>query len=297
MPSRTKKFSAATCSADFFDVPIANAVSKPLSSTEIENIAQLQPKPLNNWLQQVITNIDNTFETENNDRLNNLWKPIYKQCYRLTKHRYPFYASAERDLDAKSFSKLFSKKGLVTQYKNKHLIPYLNQTTNRLKWHPIFRKNNKMAASSIRFFEKTDLLTKELFKYDSNEAQIKLKFYPWKISHNSRRFELDAGEIKIYYQYGTPHEEIITWPLHTREIGSELLFTDRDKTITRIFEPGELSVFKLLKHGKLKPYKNKTKLIFTDGKHSMTYMFKTEKNEDPFVFRKVENFRCPKKIM
>jgi len=266
-------------------------------TTEIENIAALQPKPISNWLKQIVTNIDNTFKTENSVRLNALWQPTYKQCQRYTSNRYPFYASAERDLDADSFNKLFSKRGLVTKFKNKHLKPYIKESGNRLKWQPIFRKGNKVATKSIRFFEKSTLLTKELFKYDSNEAQINLSFYPWKISHNSRRFELNTGGAKIYYQYGTPHEETITWPLHTRKSGTELLFTDRDKSTSKAFESGELSVFKLLKLGQLKPYKNKTKLILSDGKHSMTYLFKTEKNEDPFVFRKVENYKCPKKIM
>jgi len=268
-----------------------------LVTTEIENIAHLQPKPLNNWLKQVVANIDSTFRTENTLRLNALWQPIYKKCHRYTVNRYPFYASAERDSDADSFNKLFSKRGLVTQFKSQHLKPYIKQIGNRLKWQPIFRKNNKVAIKSIRFFEKGMLLTKELFKYDPNEAQINLSFYPWKISHNSRRFELNTGGASIYYQYGTPHEETILWPLQTRESGTEFLFTDRNKTVSKIFESGELSIFKLLKLGQLKPYKKKTKLILTDGKHTMTYLFKTEKNEDPFVFREIENYRCPKKIM
>jgi type VI protein secretion system component VasK len=266
-------------------------------TTEIELIAQLQPKPLNDWLKQIVTNIDSTFRTENSLRLNTLWQPVYERCHRYTVNRYPFYDTAERDVAADSFNRLFSKSGLVTRFKEQHLKPYITQTAQRLKWHPIFRNNNKTAAQSLRFFEKSSLLTKELFKYNPNKAQINLSFYPWTISHNSRRFELKTGGAKIYYQYGTPHEEIITWPLHTRESGAELLFTDRDKTISEIFEPGELSIFKLLKLGQLKPYKNKTKLSFTDGKHTMNYLFKTEKNEDPFVFRKVENYRCPKKIM
>ncbi len=255
------------------------------------------PMPLQNWMYQFIVQVRQLLVQETEQYINTTWRENVVNFYTTyIEGRYPVFRNSQDDIQIEHFNRFFGPKGILQNYINDYLFPFLK--TDTVRWST--QKYNDICLTIPAFvmteLERAQLIQQLFFKEKEKSYEklmLKVLYLPPKVT-----LKIQCGE-KIYFIRNKDTQIEINWPLTTDRSYKDLVFTIQKEGIveyTKIFQ----GVWHWLR--------------FTDQQYNMKstipLIFTLKKNEDTvvqcqvqpkhkaniFIHGIIEKFRCPSQL-
>lgn len=187
----------------------------PGVASKIEKEAKYAlPEPLKSMTQTLAAESKGVIFNSSKEQLNRLWQSeviaFYKQAIQ---GRYPFSKASSNDMTLDDFSRLFAQGGLLDQFFNTHLKPFVD--TSGKTWRMISQDGQTIAVSpvSLAQFQAAQKLRTIFFAAGSQKPLLNFTLKPLMLRNNPKKFWLDIeGQKTEYTQNELPRPVAFQWP-------------------------------------------------------------------------------------
>jgi type VI secretion system protein ImpL len=211
-------------------------------------------------------------------------------CRRALQGRYPFSASAQQDVAAGDFSRLFAPNGLFDSFFQQNLAEKVNQATSPWSFNPGFSGR----ASDLNSFERASLL-RSVFFATGTTPFIELRVRVMSMDPEIARLSFDAGGQSLEYMHGPQMPLTVIWPAPQGADRVRLSIETRDGHSASVTNQGFWALHRMFDRGRFilgNSPENFTLQYNLDGR-TLTLEVKTDSIYNPFRLAAVRNFNCP----
>jgi type VI secretion system protein ImpL len=152
---------------------------------------------------------------------------LAQACSALTHQRFPFDASATRDMAAPDFARLFGPDGLFDEFRRSQLGQRVD--TSRRPW----KARSPMVDESMpAAFEQAAAIKALFFHGDAPLPELKLRLTPQRMDPQLLQFSVDVDGQLLRFENGPPRSKDLLWPGPA----------STQKVLLRILPPGPAGV-------------------------------------------------------
>ena len=258
--------------------------------------AESLPSPLNLWLVQLTQQswqlILNTTQTY----IDTLWSnKIYSFYQKELEERYPVSRSSTLDASFKSFSTFFAGYGMLDQFFQIYLSPFLELNSNA--WTLKKREGSSLPLSNDSLIQLQRLyqFKEKFFPNHASELTFSIKLVPIAFTPDITQFNLQIDQ-KKYLELNKNNQELsLTFDGRNLQFIHYEIYTNTDTPIIKTFT-GPWAFLRLLDSHYLEEQLDQKHFdfILEDNKHGAKYEFITDVYPNPFAQEEKINFYLPK---
>ena len=261
----------------------------------IANEAAALPDPIDDWITGIAGDTIALTREAVLAQLNARWRAdVLPFCTAATTGRYPFDQSSRIDVNIADFGRLFGPSGLIDNFTNEHLLPYVDTTTRPWQWRADFN----LPAERLQPFEKARAIRNGLFPGGAGPIMA-FTLEPKDLTPNASRVTLNVdGQVLAYFN-SAARPEPMTWPGPDGTNLISMTFTPVDgsgEIITS--ETGAWAWLRMIRKGNLK----RTQLpeLFTltlaKGPYRAKFELRANSVDNPFDLSMFGAFKCPSRF-
>jgi type VI secretion system protein ImpL len=262
----------------------------------------LYPEPIRSWLNSLATNTWQLMLFEAQTYINNEWQQkILPKYYAQLDNRFPLRTLASNDITLESFQSFFSPDGIVEQFFNNHLAPFVDVHSTHWRLKTVDGGTLQLPNSTLNFFKKAAQLRNLYYGHFHQKIAIPFKIQFGKASENLDHAALTMGKQKLIHQPGTNLSQTTTtfiWPDNKQT--AEMIFYHRDGIhYERLKTEGPWSWFKLLASTQIHRdnQANQYRGTFKKDDYSLAFnLTAINKHQNPFDLKRFTDIQFPKEI-
>ena len=198
-------------------MPLASALQDPAGARAAELLGALRaesaaaPPPLSAMWLGLADALAGAQRQALERRLGNSLAELAQACRRLTADRFPFAATATRDLPHADFARLFGPQGLFDSVFRQHLAVRVDSSRRpwRLRDEPA---PPPQAQAALRSFEMAEDIRRLFFPGGRGLPQLRLQLTPSAMDAELLLFSLDVDGQLLRYENGPRRAKLLTWP-------------------------------------------------------------------------------------
>jgi type VI secretion system protein ImpL len=244
----------------------------------VANIAARQPAPLKYWLQSVsrfdFLQAAALADTRSMQAINAAWQSsVLPVCAATLDDRYPVAASSSQDVTLADFSTLFAPGGLLDEFWQQHLEPYVD--TGGTPWRLKRQTGLPLADSSLAFFERVAVIRSAMFSGRERTPRLNMQVKPVSLSADTTMVRLVNGSQDLVYRHGPQMVTNFSWP-PAGENQAQIDFSrlsDPDRA-SSIVKRGPWALFRLF---------DRANTEVSESRHGMRVTFAHEGSEASFL--------------
>jgi type VI secretion system protein ImpL len=136
---------------------------------------------------------------------------LSQSCRRLVDERFPFAASARRDMPMADFAQLFGPQGLLDDFFRVHLAAQVD--TSRRPWRLAGGAAPQgRTLASLRAFEMAADIRRLFFAAGGPLPQLQLRLTPVRMDEELLQFSIDVDGQLLRYENGPRRSKLLLWP-------------------------------------------------------------------------------------
>jgi type VI secretion system protein ImpL len=314
---------------------LRDQVNEVANRLEVE--AARKPPPLNSMLQKLARDSTDSIRSLR-DRLNTLWRSAQVAPYfdNNLSGRYPLARSfiemagqapgvrpstnaiqwsgggqapsltseaanlaAPKDIDLNAFGRFFGPNGLMDDFFQKHLRPYVDTSQTTWAWRGPGGPEDAVAPDALLAFQRAAEVKQAMFSGDSQQPAIRFELLPRDMGRAVVRAALTIDGQQVNYQINqsgavTP----LRWPGPNPGQVRLKLEPTLPGSRSEISESGSWAWLRLLDRAQLRSTSQpgNFEVTFRVGNRQAVYEMRVNSALNPFRLNALEGFRCPQQL-
>ncbi len=220
---------------------------------------------------------------------------VLAACTAAVSLRYPFDPTSDEDTPSEDFAKLFAPGGMLDQFFNTHLKPYVDASDHPWRWQSADGIQIHLPDEVLREFERAAAIREGLFAADGKSPSVRFDIQPVKVDERINTVTLDVDGQELVYRHGPIRRTPMQWP-GKEPSGALLSFApDRDEPATALSRQGPWDFLRLLAAGQVEAEgPTQFRLHFLIGDRETTFMVHAASAHNVFaVLDQFAEFHCP----
>jgi type VI secretion system protein ImpL len=224
---------------------------------------------------------------------------ISEFCDKAITGRYPFTKGSPRDVTQEDFTRLFSAGGLIDEFFQKNLAPFVNTSTRPWSFKNMGDASLGESSSSLAQFQRAQAIREVFFRGGGQGAAIRLEFKPLAMDVTITQFILDVDGQLVKYGHGPQVPTQVQWPgpRGSTQVRLQLSPPSATGASGLVFE-GPWALFRMFDQVQIETTVQPEKFIATfnvDGRKAQ-FDVMTSSVQNPFRLRELEQFQCPSQL-
>nr|WP_274612862.1 type VI secretion system membrane subunit TssM [Bradyrhizobium brasilense] len=217
-------------------------------------------------------------------------------CQAGVYQRYPLFAAATEDVTLKDFSDLFRPGGILDDFFQKYLSPFVIEGRTGLGLATIDGAAAPIQADALAQFQRAREIRRSFFSGSGSAPAVKFSIKPVYLASKLLRatFVMDGKE--IVYRHEAPRAYDLEWPSRTDASTASVALASLDGTEERIERSGPWALFRLIDASRPTSRGAPDRFTITIGRPDrpdVTYELRAESVSNPFSLGVLRSFRCP----
>ncbi|MGW8392302.1 type VI secretion system membrane subunit TssM [Pseudoduganella sp. HUAS MS19] len=216
-------------------------------------------------------------------------------CNKAIAGRYPFARGSTRDVTPDDFSRLFAPGGLMDDFFQKNLAPYVNTATRPWSFRPVNDAAAPASSAALLQFQRAQTI-RDVFFRNGPAISMRLDLKPVTMDASINQFILDVDGQLVKYSHGPAVPAQVQWPgpRGSTQVRLQLSPVSTAGASGRTFE-GAWALFRLFDQVQVDGTGQPEKFFATfnvDGRKAQFEVL-TNSVRNPFRLPELGQFQCP----
>ncbi|HEY1935671.1 MAG TPA: type VI secretion system membrane subunit TssM [Acetobacteraceae bacterium] len=216
-------------------------------------------------------------------------------CRQAVTNRYPFYASSPNDIPLEDFSRLFSANGMLDQFFNQQLRPFVDTSGATWKAQAVAGVTPPVTPDALAQFQRAEAI-RDLFFSGGAQPSVKFDVMPKTLDNGATQVTLELNGTTVNYAHGPQRPTPVTWPGAAGTNSARLVFSPPPSGGTGVLSAsGPWALFRLFGMGTLQQAGSSDRytLTFQLGSRQASFEIRAGSVLNPFAPGVLQDFRCP----
>jgi type VI secretion system protein ImpL len=262
---------------------------------KIRTDATRVPAPLAPALNQVATNAIRIQGGDARTAIAEAWKAqVLPFCTQALENRYPLVRSSNVDVTIDDFSRLFAPGGLIDNFFNANLKPFVDTSHLPWRWQKADDIELHISNDVLQEFQRASVIRDLLFS--GGKPSLKVQVTPVALDPAATQVLLEVNGQTLTYSHGPPRPGLLEWPGTLASEGRLALQPAQPGQASSITKRGPWSLFRLFDQARIEQgaYADKARMTFDVGGRKVTYDLQANSVINPLTMKELAEFRCPK---
>ncbi|MFI4982751.1 MAG: type VI secretion IcmF C-terminal domain-containing protein [Nevskiales bacterium] len=213
-------------------------------------------------------------------------------------NRYPMVASSTADVPVDDFARLLAPGGMMDQFFEKYLKPFVDTTQKPWKWQSADHVPLGLAADSLVAFERAAQIRDALFG-TGTQVQVRFELVPVALDPQVGQISMDIAGQTLSWSHGPPEQGRFQWPGAGGKTLVRVTMTPANGNQGQVVErDGPWALLRLLDTARVTPsgQPDKFRITFTGAGGTATFELNASSVNNPFTLPALRSFRCPPKL-
>lgn len=269
--------------------------SDPIAQVLIS--ANQLPQPLHRWLSTLAQNSWQLILEQAHRYISAVWQTTVYPSYQQTiANHYPFGPLSDPDVSVSDFSHFFGNDGILTQFFNQYLSPFIDSSQPVWQW----RKQNGLTlmkdSSLLATLERGGIIS-SMFFGTHQAPHVQFRLWPTAIGPNVADVILQLNGQIINAKPASQFNQVFSWPGNSAAAGLTLTFinSQKQKIVWQI--PGAWALFRFLAQVQVTQKSPQDfHLLISHQGLAAKYDLSALQLINPFLPQVIGEFSLPKKI-
>ena len=258
------------------------------------------PPPLHTWLNKLALNSWKAILQDSLKYINSTWQSTVLSAYDTTiDQHYPLFKESESDVALNSFAKFFAPSGIIDQFFQTYLQPFIDTKQAYWTWKKVDGEQLAVSQATLEMLMRASLIRKMYFAEGQPLPSVGFTLAPVALSPTASAFSLDIGGqlLQLASAAENPDKVHLIWPSAEAE-NVTMKFTNLQGEPSTLTEAGPWALFRLLDKAHLSTTANpkRFKLTFDLNGSAAKYELIADKPVNPFIEGILSSFRCPRDL-
>lgn len=222
---------------------------------------------------------------------------VLEYCSKAVAGRYPFSKESARDVTQEDFARLFAPGGVIDDFFQKNLAPYVNTTTRPWSFRDMGASSLGVNSGSLLQFQRAQAIRDVFFRPGSPLPGVRVELKPLDMDDSITRLVLDVDGQLIEYTHGAQVPKQVQWPGPggSRQVRIEL--TPPGDGSVQVFE-GPWALFRLFDQARIEGGAQPEQFVatFDVGGRKARFRVISGSVQNPFRLPELEQFQCPGRL-
>ncbi len=270
--------------------------------SKIRALAAEAPLPLKTWLTDIADNSWHYVLQAASQFIETAWQSNVISVYNTQiLNRFPFTAgTTKQEVDLNNFTTFLSKQGILTQFYQNFLQPFVNESDKQWQWRSLDNQKLPFTATALIQLQAASQFQDIWFPRTGSKFVIPFTLQAVSLSKNIKNFNLTInGELVKHEQDMPPIPHSIVWPNAKNSHKTSIrIVTNKNRVINSTLN-GDWAWFKLVHDNTQKVMANKKQLVvaLNISGYKVKYFLFTHGNTNPFLPATFQQFRLPEKLI
>lgn len=267
--------------------------------TDLSLLANILPEPIQTWARSIAQQVGQSLLTATQRHLNRVWyQTVFLPYDQTIQGRYPIFKKSLHNIALQDFITFFGPQGVIAQYQQKYLLPFVETTGSR--WKLRKREGQTIGLSTIVMteLERAQVIQALFFRKNSITTLFKMR-----LINLAPKLTVTLHYAGKRYQFTTNNlgNDVLEWPVKTvldSEEEQSLIFqiqADQSVGLSQHFS-GDWAWFRFLDWALSAVDQQRVLLTPKLGPYTVTYELSPLQATHPFVPGIIERFRCPPRL-
>lgn len=214
-------------------------------------------------------------------------------CRQAIAGRYPFARGSNRDVTPEDFARLFAPGGLMDQFFQTKLSPYVDISTRPWSFRRIGEASMGSGSAALPQFQRAQVL-RDVFFRGGNLPNLRLEFKPLEMDASITQFILDVDGQLVKYSHGPTLPSSVQWPGPRGSNQVRLQVLPTSGVSGQVFE-GPWALFRMFERVRMDAAGQPERFHVTfdvDGRKAR-FEIRTASVQNPFRLPELQQFQCP----
>ena len=264
------------------------------AAAQLQDAAKDLPKPIADMLQSVAQSSSAAVSAGASRELASSWRSQVVPLCQAALDRYPFVANSSSDVPSDDFAHLLGPGGMIDQFFNDHLKPFVDTSVRPWKWQAANNGQLSLSPGTLTQFENAALIRDSLFNGGTQMA-VRFALVPVSLDAGVGQITLDIGGQSLTYNHGPTESAQFQWPGQGGKTLVRVTMTPASGNATVTERDGAWALLRLLDTARVIPsgQPDRFRLIFTSQAGSAIFELNASSVRNPFTLPALRNFRCP----
>lgn len=251
------------------------------------------PEPIRSMLQQLSSaGTSQTLAATRESLSSAVGAQVGQFCHMATDGRYPFVRSSNRDVTREDFARLFAPGGLIDDFFQKNLAPFVDTSTRPWSFKRV-QEQSLGGPGNLAQFQRAATIRDVFFR---GGGSVRLDFKPLEMDPAITQFTLDVDGQLVKYAHGPQVPQSIQWPGSKGGVSARIQITPPGPggTSGQTTE-GAWALFRLFDKARVEGLgaPEKFKVTFDVEGRQASFEVTASSVQNPFRLRELAEFRCP----
>jgi type VI secretion system protein ImpL len=259
--------------------------------------ARRLPPPLDGWVGGMAENVSSISVGGARSQLGSLWdSQVRNFCAKATTKRYPLYKDSSSDMPLDDFAKLFAPNGLMDNFFNANLKPFVD--TSRLPWrwqHVEGTVDLGIPPGVLAEFQHAAAIREAFFGSNGSQPLVHFELTPVELDASATEVQIDVDGQHTDYRHGPLRPTPMQWPSPQTGAQTRVAFSSPTSGQASATNAGPWALFRLFDQSEMQPggSSDSFRVTFAAGGKHATYEVRTSSVLNPFNLKDLRQFRCP----
>ncbi len=264
------------------------------AAAQLAEAAKDLPKPIAEMLTSVAATSSAAVTAGASKELASAWRSQVVPLCEAALNRYPFVGSSSNDVPTDDFTRLLGPGGMIDQFFNDHLKPFVDTSVKPWKWQAANNGQLNLSPGTLVQFENAAMIRDSLFG-NGGSMTVRFTLVPVSLDAGIGQITLDIGGQSLTYNHGPAESMQFTWPGAGGKTLVRVTMTPASGSATVTEKDGAWALLRTLDNARVIPsgQPDKFRLIFSAPGGAATFELNASSVRNPFTLPALRNFRCP----
>ena len=263
------------------------------SAAKVKAESARMPEPIRSMLQQLSSAGTSQSLAATRESLSSaVGAQVGQFCHMAIDGRYPFVRGSNRDVTREDFARLFAPGGLMDDFFQKNLAPYVDTSTRPWSFKKV-QEQSLGGPGNLAQFQRAATIRDVFFR---SGGSVRLDFKPIDMDPAITQFTLDVDGQLVKYAHGPQVPQSIQWPGSKGGISARFQITPPAPSgASGVTTEGAWALFRLFDKARVEGLgaPEKFKVSFEVEGRQANFEVTASSVQNPFRLHELSEFRCP----
>ena len=264
-------------------------------SAQLETLSKSMPPPVQAMAKTVSSSSDSVTTSGAKQQIQDAWaSKVLPLCQAALTNRYPLFQASTTDVPMDDFIKLMAPGGLIGQFFDDYLKPFVDTTQKPWKWNGADNNQLGLSANTLQQLQLASEIRAALFPSAGTTVALRFEVSPGNLDNGIGQVSLDADGQELTYAHGPAQPMRMQWPGPGGRNQVRLTFTPVSGPSTAVTKDGPWALFRLLDTGKASSTQtDRVTYTFNGPGGNASFLFVAGSVVNAFTLPALHQFRCP----
>lgn len=214
--------------------------------SQLAHLSSQYPEPLKSWLYTIAANTWQASLMQTKNYISQQWQDVITTPYQAQcANRYPLYPTATNDLNLDSFDYFFAPHGLLDDFFEHYLSPFVDTTNLPWKFKNLDGYQLGFSDATLQLFQKIHTVQQAFFKRNENHPSVPFTLKPVAFEDNVSKITIALGAQQFTFNSNSTPTSF-TWPDDTNTQTAQITLENKKGQQEILQKTGTWAWFRLL---------------------------------------------------